>query len=398
MSDLTAIQASISKRVIIGLSAIGAMALLAFSFFYLALEDLDLDANTINVSGSQRMHANRILLKMHTIKALKENGNDAFFEILTLRETAQRFADNQRYLCDLLRSNYPDLKVIKESYFSGQVNLHARVLALSSSALNFENLSTQEMSQLLSSTFNQFYLEKLVTDLNYVVNQFEKQSSEKVEQLKKIQLIIFLAILATLFISYLFNFVPMKNLVLSNYRALLRSKRKSAEFQFAMDQHALVAHISITGEIKQLNEQFTRYYQYQTSQNSSIADFFVDRKLPEPLKELIEKKSKSAYWTGELACQVGNGRTHWLDTTIVPLVNRRDDIDGFIIVQSDIQERKQTEIAINELKKQQQNCKQRSLGMTNLIHNFVFYGLMVQLGTSRHLPSLLRMKTVNLPL
>lgn len=351
MSELTAIQASINKRVIVGLSAIGVMVMLAFSFFYSAIDELDLDANTINVSGSQRMNANRIFLKMHIIKELKASGRDAFFEIISLKETAQQFADNQKYLGDLVKSHYPDLNVVKGSYFSDQVRLQKRVLDLAATALVFERLTPEEMTSLLNNKYNQFYLEKLVTDLDYVVNQFEIQSSEKVKQLKKVQLSILLAILTTLFISYLFNFVPMKNLVLSNYKALLRSKRKSAEFQFAMDQHALVAHISLAGEIKQLNKQFVNYYQCSEDKHGSIADFFVDKQLPIPLKQLIEKRSNSAFWKGELACQLTSGRSHWFETTIVPLVNRHNETNGFIIVQNDIQERKQTEIALNTLRK-----------------------------------------------
>jgi len=350
MSELTAIQASINKRVIIGLSAIGVMVLLAFVFFYSAIDELDLDANTINVSGSQRMNANRILLKMHIVKELKASGRDAFFEVISLKETAQKFADNQNYLGDLVKSHYADLSIIKESYFSDQVRLQERVLDLAAAALAFDRLTLEEMNLALNNNYNQFYLEKLVTDLDYVVIQFEVQSSKKVEQLKKVQLFILLAILATLFISYLFNFVPMKDLVLSNYRALLRSKRKSAEFQFAMDQHALVAHISLEGDIKQLNKQFVNYYQCSENKTGSIADFFANKELPEPLKELIKKRSNSAFWKGELACLLSNGRNHWFETTIVPLVNRYNETNGFIVVQNDIQERKQTEIALNTLR------------------------------------------------
>ena len=131
--------------------------------------------------------------------------------------------------------------------------------------------------------------------------------------------------------------------------AELRQTLQELEFEkFALDQSAIVSNTNEFGVITYVNDQFCELFKYSREEligkthklvNSGYhpADFF---------KQLWSTIRQGKVWRGEMKNQAKDGTLFWLDTTIVPFLNRSGEPHQYVAIRKDITQRKHAEEAV----------------------------------------------------
>jgi two-component system, sensor histidine kinase and response regulator len=120
-----------------------------------------------------------------------------------------------------------------------------------------------------------------------------------------------------------------------------------------MNKHAIVYRIEMDkkGTITEVNQRFSDFYCYSENDiiGRSVFDICGGGYPLEYYENVFKKCVADEYWHGESINKINGGRELWLNTTIVPLLNLENKIESFIVIQSDISDIKQTELALNQL-------------------------------------------------
>ncbi|GAB1452535.1 hypothetical protein MASR2M47_25910 [Draconibacterium sp.] len=70
--------------------------------------------------------------------------------------------------------------------------------------------------------------------------------------------------------------------------------------------------------------------------------------VPESRKEIVKNLNEGKSWQGELLTTNKNGTKYWANTIAAPFKNKNGEIDGYVVIQQDITEKKQLEQALHE--------------------------------------------------
>ena len=99
-----------------------------------------------------------------------------------------------------------------------------------------------------------------------------------------------------------------------------------------------------------VNPGFTRLSGYAPHEliGHTVASLFYHKDLPESRKAIVETLLKGQKWEGELLTHNKNGSTYWANTVAAPYTNERGEIDGYVIIQQDVSDRKAIEQALLE--------------------------------------------------
>jgi PAS domain S-box-containing protein len=133
-----------------------------------------------------------------------------------------------------------------------------------------------------------------------------------------------------------------------------RSSRDFNDIKYALDESALVAITDQTGKITFVNDKFCEISKYSRAeligQDHRIVNSGHHSK--EYIRDIWTTIANGKVWRGELKNKAKNGSIYWVDTTIVPLLNRNGKPKQYIAIRYDITTRKWTEEKIEELLKE----------------------------------------------
>lgn len=130
-----------------------------------------------------------------------------------------------------------------------------------------------------------------------------------------------------------------------NYK-LSSTLRELENQHFALNQHAIVSITNINGVIIYVNEKFCEISGYDRSEligqdhnilNSGVHD-------DEYFKNLWSAISTGQVWQGEICNRKKNNDLYWLNTTIVPFIDRESRPYQYVSINSDITSKKLTEL------------------------------------------------------
>ncbi|MEJ7587235.1 MAG: PAS domain S-box protein [Ferruginibacter sp.] len=144
------------------------------------------------------------------------------------------------------------------------------------------------------------------------------------------------------------NFIAIQNNITSRKEkeiAIETLYKEVADYKFALDQSSIVIIFSIEGKILHVNRKFCEINELTEDEllgrdYRSISISMRDKRIVKPIWEKLVQGSS---WKGELVNRNKNGRTYWVDTTIVPLLDAEGKPYQFLTIQQDITERKELE-------------------------------------------------------
>lgn len=130
-------------------------------------------------------------------------------------------------------------------------------------------------------------------------------------------------------------------------------KEKIEAYKKSLDQIAMIVITDSTGKVLEVNKNFERISEYTCSELiGSTHELFIP-----PSESFVKKVQSGQVWRGEIKNKSKTGRSFWLDATVTPLKNSREEINAYMVICFDITNKKQQEKTI---KKQQQQIVEQA--------------------------------------
>jgi len=153
---------------------------------------------------------------------------------------------------------------------------------------------------------------------------------------------------------------PAVAALVSNFRDITERKeaeenirttlKEISDYKYALDESSIVAITDQRGIIKDVNDNFCKISKYSRDeligQDHRIINSGYHPK--EFIRNLWVTIANGKIWKGELKNKAKDGTIYWVDTTIIPFLNREGKPYQYVALRTDITERKQTEQALNE--------------------------------------------------
>ncbi|WP_017306767.1 PAS domain-containing sensor histidine kinase [Spirulina subsalsa] len=115
--------------------------------------------------------------------------------------------------------------------------------------------------------------------------------------------------------------------------------------KYALDQAAIVAITDPQGRIQYVNDKFSELCGYSAEEIVGKTHRVINSGYhpPEFFQALWKTISREQVWHGEICNQAKQGNLYWVDTTIVPLMDDRGNIEQYLSIRFDITEQKRSQ-------------------------------------------------------
>ncbi|WP_373004585.1 ATP-binding protein [Sulfurimonas sp.] len=209
---------SFTTKYVFALSLIALFSFAAYLNLVKLIDSQSNDVKVINISGKQRMLSQKIaLFAIH-------------YKTKSLEEMVDLMDSSHAYLLSLEMSDE-----LKDIYFSKPVLLDEKVKAYIERGKSFlKNRDGRSLTYILTNS------QPLLKDLDSAVSIYQKETEQKTQNLKNVELFIFLFISVTLLFEALFIFRPANNSVKKKTKEL-KSQKEYADMITEINNNAIIA-------------------------------------------------------------------------------------------------------------------------------------------------------------
>ena len=193
------------------LLAMAALLTVAMLLMQFLLRQQNADAHVINIAGMQRMLSQRIALFSSEPNKVQHH---------ELMAALLKFEGNHQFLTQSSGADYPYLNAqLQRLYFDSPVNLAQRSVQFIQATRAFLEEPNSELAQAIRTQSQQ-----LLPDLNRAVSLFEGYAEEKTEQVRSIEIALWLLGLLLLALEARFIFRPMRQKIEATLTGLEESR------------------------------------------------------------------------------------------------------------------------------------------------------------------------------
>lgn len=123
-----------------------------------------------------------------------------------------------------------------------------------------------------------------------------------------------------------------------------------------------------------VNPSFTKLSGYSKEEllGRTVAELFYHKDLPESRNDIVKSLLNGEKWQGELLTFNKNGSTYWANTIAAPYRDKTGNIDGYVVIQQDITEKKQMLVSLEESEKFYRTLIESSMDAVSLNQNGKF--------------------------
>ena len=134
--------------------------------------------------------------------------------------------------------------------------------------------------------------------------------------------------------------------------SLENSLKEISDYKYALDESSIVAVTDQKGIIKYANDNFCKTSKYTREELIGSDHRIISSQYhaKEFIRDLWKRITKGKIWRGELKNKGKDGSIYWVDTTIVPFLNKQGKPYQYVAIKTDITQRKIDEIELLEAK------------------------------------------------
>lgn len=144
----------------------------------------------------------------------------------------------------------------------------------------------------------------------------------------------------------------------------LKVKKELEKFRHVLDQApGAVMIMDKDFNFEYINPHFTRISGYTEEEllHRNISDTLYGGKIPDSRKEITASMAAGQTWQGELPTRNKDGSWYWANTLAAPFLDKNGNVDGFVIIQQDITEKKRLLLEMEEKEQLYRSLMEKSL-------------------------------------
>ena len=331
------------------------------------------DSRVINIAGRQRAYSQKLSKEILLLDSSKQQINEEMI-FSEIKETLGLWKiSHEGLMSGNLTVALSDTHIQELKSLFNKIDPHFQSIAMAIDSLLMPNSNFEQ--QLPKTTATVLENERhFLGIMDEIVNKYDEASNEKLKNLKQKEYALLAFSLLILVLEILFIFRPLsiqigktisslvstKNISELNNRrieTLLSEKEKSLEelqeLNFVIDNAALFASARKDGNLVFISKKFLQLLGLKENQlNRSISEILTtDEGQQQYLKEIFKSTRKNIIRQEELKIRTVKDDVFWLDMSIVP-IHQSSTKHSVLILCSDITERKNNQLRIEELTRQ----------------------------------------------